>query len=118
MSFISFAHTTPALLAGRKTVTRREWTDRHAKQFHEGDIVDAYDKSPRNGGRKVARIRLTQKPYQERYCDVLAPDFESEGFAYIKEQGGKVLGKSVDDLWEAWRSEKSWCWVVRFELVP
>ncbi len=55
---ISFAWTTPALLAGKKTVTRREWSDKHAAKFKPGDLVDAWDKSPRFKGKKVAVIRI------------------------------------------------------------
>src|SRR3712207_3360782 len=55
---ISFAWTTPALLAGKKTVTRRDWSDDYARRFRPGLIVDAYDQSPRRGGRKIGTIRI------------------------------------------------------------
>ena len=55
---ISFAWTTTALLDGRKTVTRREWSDGHAAKFKPCDLVDAWDKSPRFKGKKVAVIRI------------------------------------------------------------
>ena len=56
---ISFAWTTPALLAGKKTVTRREWSDAHAAKFKPGDLVDAWDKLPRcKDSKKVAVIRI------------------------------------------------------------
>lgn len=38
---ISFAWTTPALLAGRKTVTRRHWDRRYAGRGEKGAIVPA-----------------------------------------------------------------------------
>ena len=61
MQIISFALTTDALLACQKTVTRRDWPDKYAAQFQVGNLVQAYDKSPRNGGRCVAIIRIEAK---------------------------------------------------------
>lgn len=55
MMIISFAMTVNAFLSGSKTVTRRFWKDKYAAKFHAGDIVDAYSKSPRNGGKKIGR---------------------------------------------------------------
>ena len=43
---ISFAKTTGALLAGKKTVTRRDWPESHAKKYKAGDVAIAYDKQP------------------------------------------------------------------------
>lgn len=39
MKIISFAETTPALLADAKTVTRREWAEKHARSFKAGERV-------------------------------------------------------------------------------
>ena len=52
---ISFRHTTPALLAGRKTVTRRSWHPVHLERWQKAWDLGrlehkAYDKSPRQGG--------------------------------------------------------------------
>ncbi|MBW2053822.1 MAG: ASCH domain-containing protein [Deltaproteobacteria bacterium] len=52
MKIVSFAWTTEALLAGRKTVTRRCWNERYAGRFKSGDLVQAYDRNP-SGGRTV-----------------------------------------------------------------
>lgn len=61
MKIISFAWTTPQLLRGEKTVTRRDWSDKYARQFRAGDLVQAYDKSPRAGGKRVATIEIKEK---------------------------------------------------------
>jgi uncharacterized protein YqfB (UPF0267 family) len=58
VKIISFAWTTPQLLAGKKTVTRRDWSDKYARQFRAGDLVQVYDKSPRAGGKRVAVIEI------------------------------------------------------------
>jgi hypothetical protein len=39
MMTISFAWTTPALLAGHKTVTRRDWDAEYAIRFAAGQLV-------------------------------------------------------------------------------
>ena len=57
MQIISFALTTHALLAGRKSVTRRDWPEKYAQQFKVGSLVQGYDRSPRNGGKCIAIIR-------------------------------------------------------------
>lgn len=41
MRIISFAWTSPALLAGAKTVTRRDWDDSYARRFSAGELVAA-----------------------------------------------------------------------------
>ena len=76
---ISMAWTSKAFLLGRKTVTRRFWSDDYAKRFHKGDIVDVYNKSPRNGGKKIGQLRITVKPYKEMLRDMPDEHFEREG---------------------------------------
>ena len=81
---ISFAYTTAKLLAGKKTVTRRRWAERQFKiwqnAYRSGKLVhDAYDKSPRAGGKKIAQIRLTCQPYKELLQDMPDSDVQAEG---------------------------------------
>ena len=117
MRIISFAWTTPALLAGRKSVTRRDWSDDYALRFHAGDDVAAYDRNPRHGGRQVATIRLTADPYRESTAKVPPEDYEGEGFAFLAEQGKKVDGLPPAVLWKAWHLYPQEMWVIRFEVV-
>jgi hypothetical protein len=96
---ISFAWTTPQFLAGTKTVTRRDWSDRTLKQWQKawdkGRLThDAWDKNPRSGGKKVGQFVLTQRPYRERMADFPESDLVAEGglWATVEEyqtlQGG------------------------------
>lgn len=110
---ISFAHTSPALLAGAKTVTRRDWTAAHAAKFRTGMLVDAWDHSPRVRGRKVATIRLTKDPYVESSADALG-DFWAEGFGYLEEHGAAAI---VRGICLDWVDRPRPLFVVRFELV-
>lgn len=131
MSYIVFAWTTPALLAGHKTVTRREWSYRHALQFHAGQLVDAWGANPRNQGRRVATIRLIADPVRESLADFPEADFEAEGFAWLAAQfpadpyhagvpewfqdlgPQMVRARALDQI----RADGRTLWVVRFELV-
>lgn len=117
MRIISFAWTTAALLAGQKTVTRRDWKDRWAASWHAGDLAAVYERQPRYGGRQVATIRLTQDPYKQSTRDAPEDDFEAEGFAYLAERGIKVDGLRPEVLWRAWQLQPQMLWVVRFELM-
>ena len=117
MRIISFAWTTPALLAGRKTVTRRDWSPRWVKFIREGDEMAAYDKSPRYGGRQVGVIRLTAPLVQEWTNEAPPSDYEAEGFTYLEEQGMTVDGLAPPVLWRAWHFKPQLLYVVRFELV-
>jgi len=114
---ISFAWTTPALLADRKRVTRRDWSPEYAKRFREGDLVAACDRQPRFRGKQVATIRLTCNPY--RQSTLLAPesDYYYEGFAYLEQLGAKVNGLAPAELWRQWKEHPIELYVVRFELV-
>lgn len=128
---ISFAHTTGALLAGVKTVTRREWAERTViaanKAWGEGRLFDAYDKSTRVGGKKVAEIRLTQAVLFQDIGRAPDSDYEAEGFEWLynhPESLPKMLwGESVTredfsrDAFDWWRASGREFYVVRFELV-
>lgn len=117
MRVISFAWTTPALLAGKKTCTRRDWNDKYADAFNRGEIVLAYDRQPRYKGKPVATIQLTAKPYLQSTKDAPASDYQAEGFEYLQALGKKVDGLSPAALWRAWHLYPQMMYVVRFELM-
>ena len=117
MRIISFAWTTPALLAGCKTVTRREWLQKFADGWRKGTVAQAYDKNPRFKGKRVGHIELTQDPYQERTCDIPDEDYEAEGFGYMERNNILIRGKTPREFWNAWREGPGELWVVRFRLL-
>lgn len=122
---ISFAWTSAALLAGRKTVTRREWTEDYASRFKAGMLIDAYNWQPRFKGKKIALIKLTHDPRLEANEDMPDEDYEGEGFAYLAENPHLIPkafkmqpGETMLDRFNLWRyGDKSYMWVVRFKLL-
>lgn len=118
--WISFAWTTPAIKARRKTVTRRDWDDGYARRFRKGDLVIAYDRLPRNGGKQIALLRLTDDARYEPDADAPDADYEGEGFDYLCEVYGRRLkdGRDISRSgFETWRRSRLSSWVVRFEIV-
>jgi len=113
---ISFAWTTPALLAGAKTMTRRKWKADYAERFKSGMLVDAWDRSPRTGkGRKVATIRLTRDAYLEVLEGPIPSEvYRREGFAWLATHGYREV---VDRICSDWVGSADAEWVVEFELV-
>lgn len=84
MAILSFALTTEELLSGQKTVTRRDWKDSYMegwqRWYDEGRrLHDAYDQIPIAGGKKIAEIRLTERPYWEPLREMPTEDLEAEG---------------------------------------
>lgn len=114
---ISFAWTTPALLAGEKTVTRREWSDDYAAKFHKGDIVDAYNRQARFGGKLIGRIKLLETPYKEWSNLIPEEDYEKEGFLYLERKNIKCGKLRPFDIWRQWLDEPEVFYVVRFKVV-
>lgn len=121
MRIIAFAETTPALLAGAKTVTRRYWNDRYAQSFAAGEMLQAWDKSPRTGkGQRVGTIRLTAAPERQRANEIMPSDWAAEGFAFMEANGLTLFGgKTPGEVYNAWAGapDSETLWVVRFELI-
>jgi hypothetical protein len=118
MMDISFAWTTPALLAGAKTVTRRDWKDTHARRFNRGMTATALNRQRRFGGKPVALIRLTVQPYKERTCEIPDSDWFEEGFAWLEENGIEKSKLKPREIWLKWKTDReNSLWVVRFQLV-
>lgn len=128
---ISFGWTTPALVAGAKTCTRRDWKARYAESFRPGEIVTAYSKNPRAHGHPVARIAIESvSPQRVPMLDAPLSDYAREGFEWFDEhpahrepamraiaQGfGLHAGTTMLDLWREWVLSGDSLYVVRFHL--
>jgi hypothetical protein len=115
MKIISFAWTVPSLLAGRKTRTRREWTDEYAERFKVGDLIQAYDRQPRFGGKCIAIIEITGIK-QESTSEMTSDDYEKEGFKYFEEKGLKIWDKDPAIAFEDWMEDDCEVWIIDFKV--
>lgn len=124
MQIISFAWTSPALVAGEKTVTRRDWNDDYAKRFRPGDLVAAYNRSPRHRGEQIATIRIVSVTW-EFFDEMPDSDYAGEGLEYLAAHP-ELLPKSGPysdpymvsrERFAAWQQQPGGCWVIRFDLV-
>ena len=108
MRIISFAWTTEVLLQRRKTATRRTWKECYVKP---GQLVQAYDKSPRFGGSAVAIIEI-EKVYQQRLCDMTDEDEIKEGHLWNDAEGfRKSFISAYQEL-----TVFSKVWVIEFKI--
>lgn len=110
---VSFCYTSKALVAGAKTVTRRWWSDKHARWFQPGRVFDAYNRLPRvKGARKIAECRVVSC---ERTGDFPDADIAAEGFDYLAALG---ITAPLEDVYR-WRE---YCrlrppFVLRFDVI-
>lgn len=116
MKIISFAWTSPALLAGRKNRTRRSWDDDYATRFRVGDMVQAWDKSPRFGGKRIGIIQILGLRKEDIFT-MPAQDYEREGFAYFEEMGMRIRGQVPREAFADWQRAGGGYWVVDFQLM-
>ena len=120
MRIISFGWTAPALVAGAKTVTRRDWKDSWAQRFKKGDICQAYDKDPRYGGKRIGYVQLTEDPVKEPMSKMSASDYLKEGFAYLHVHPERMPAPMPIDVspqgFKKWRKSGGSKWVIRFRL--
>lgn len=119
MKAISFGWTSAPLLAGEKTVTRRNWNERYAESFKAGERCWALDKVYFAGGKRIAVIELTEAPYIQLtgHLPWFPDEWKAEGFAYMEANSLTVNGKSPRSFWDDWVREDEEMWVVRFRLV-
>ena len=117
VKIISFAWTSRALIAERKTRTRRKWNDKYAKKFKKGDIIKAYDRSPLYGGRAIKVLRLTADPVKEDIRNMPNSDYEREGFKFMEENDIKIWKKDPKTAFKEWKEEGGDYYIIDFEFV-
>ncbi len=112
MAIISFTKTVNEFKSGKKTVTRRDWSQRYflmwQKWWMDGKRVHtAYDKNPRSGGKQIGRFELTMLPYHEKLKDMPVEDLLAEGgMCETRPDFYKLIGKTEDDIVTVIRFEK------------
>jgi hypothetical protein len=114
---ISFSWTSPAIVARRKSVTRRDWNDNYARLFRTDTDVIAYDRSPRAGGQAIADLRLIESAYQQMSDAIPEIDWLNEGFDFLSSVGAKRGDLDPLDIWNDWLARPRMLWVVRFKIL-
>ncbi|MHA1137987.1 MAG: hypothetical protein ACTSSE_16020 [Candidatus Thorarchaeota archaeon] len=120
MPIISFGHTSPPFVAQEKSVTRRNWTERHARIFKEGKICKAYSKGPQYGGECIGIIKITETPFKQHTDDMTPMDYRYEGFEYLDQQNKRITGEEflLRKTFDVWRFDNiSYLSVVPFEIL-
>ncbi len=117
MKEISFNWTVTAFLSGHKTATRREWKDSYAKTFKKGELVAAYDKQRRFGGKRIGIIKLTKDPYKQSTAELTEDDWYAEGMDVLEGEGRLVDGLMPSMFWLNWQRDPKMLWVVKFKVV-
>lgn len=124
---ISFGWTSPALLAGEKSETRREWNrvylQRMVRHYRQGrTILDAWNTSPRNVRAdprpgKIATVMLTDEPRIETIETADGGTWAREGFEYLTLHGFRLDGLTPMELWSQWVENDPPLTVVRFKVI-
>lgn len=117
MREISFNWTATAFLAGAKTVTRRDWKDSYAKTFKKDELVAAYDKQRRFGGKRIGTIQLTKDPYKQSTAELTIEDWYAEGMYVLEGEGRLIKGVMPDVFWLNWITKPEVLWVINFKVV-
>ena len=104
MAILSFSLTADEFLSGKKTVTRRLWSDRHhamwVRLWDSGRLIhDAWDKLPRAGGKRIGRFRLSCRPYREPLIDMPEQDLIAEGaMCASRDEYYRLIDKSREQI--------------------
>jgi hypothetical protein len=128
MIILAFGKAAVALRAGRKTVTRCEWTDHYHEQVRQqlnealakgdrGLRAQAWNATPPRCIKRVGAVLITSLT-REKMSDIPETDWEAEGFAYMEEHGIDA-GEDVTWAmrWAAWlQNPNKVMSVVRFEV--
>jgi len=115
MMNLSMALVTASFVNEQKGVTRRSWTDSHARKFKKGNQIKVYNKSPRNHGEVVGYAEILEWPYRER-TGVRKVDelYVDEGFKFLDDQYNPI-GRPLYDLTKKWIKDNLEYWVLEIE---
>jgi hypothetical protein len=127
---ISFAWTSPALVLGHKTCTRRDWDPGYASRMKRGAVLSAWDRQPRFHGNHIAFIRLLSDATWTPMSEMPDSDYQAEGFEFMYSHP-EIMTKTIEGLprdhfithvlskegFENWRGNSGSMYVVRFEVL-
>jgi hypothetical protein len=117
---LSFGWTTPAVVIGKKCVTRRQWAERTIRIYERliGHDVDAADSGLQYGGKVFGRVKILDVKRDDDTRKMLEDDWYHEGFDALEALGLKVGRYAPDELWSFWKHENTEPYTrVQFALV-
>lgn len=125
---VSDGLTWPAIMAQRKSVTRRDWQRKTALRFKRGVVFQSYHNAPFAGGKLIAMCRMTHDAYPEAIGVMPDEDWIAEGFAHLHLNQWKIPEKVMSETWAQdgcslrafmrWRKEldDKVVWVARYVI--
>jgi len=115
--FISFAWTADAFTTYNKDMSRRYWKKDHALKFKPNMIVDAMDRLPHRGGKRIGEIKIIKRPWQQPTGQMTEIDYRREGLLWMEQQGMLIKGQKPRVFFEEWKEKDEVVWVVEFETL-
>ena len=107
------AYTSPAIVAQRKCVTRRQWSPKYAPLFHRGTRAMAWSRQAQYGGERIAELELTRDPRLENIQGADPEEvYVTEGFQYLDDPQGSLL-----EATRRWARLDQEYWVVQFKVT-
>ena len=116
---LSFAWTTPAVVLGEKTETRRDWQPKTIAQFKKliGKDVEAWDRSPRFGGHPFGIVKITGVTAERDSSKIRGASWTFEGFHVLQAIGATISKRTPEEVWRFWKYENEYPQtVVGFQL--
>jgi hypothetical protein len=85
-------------------------------RFKIGELVQAWDRSPRFKGKRISIIKILGLK-KESIALMPEEDYEREGFRYFEDQGIRIRGQVPREAFAEWLREGGEYWVVDFQVV-
>ena len=119
---LSFAWTTPAVVLGKKDTTRRDWSPKTIamarKIMAQGGTFDAWDKSPRFGGKPIGTVRILELIENEDSKMLAESEWEREGFHVLQALNARIGKRGAIEVWQFWKHDNETPQTaLRFEVV-
>ena len=115
---ISMACVTPSFVTGNKSVTRRNWTDRHSRLFTDGTQALVWNKQARFGGEPIGVLELTENPFKQSTGEMTVQDYDMEGFLELDTKYYEIeRTMPVKDAMLSWKRRNELLTVVPFKIL-
>lgn len=119
MPKISMNRTTSSFVTENKTVTRRHWQPVTIKRFKKDTKFLAVQRC--YGGEALGVGQLTENPFKQSTKDMVAEDYEYEGFEFLDDRYVKIVGSDdtypLLDAFDRWQESDQILTVVPFEII-